>query len=110
MNELICRPKVIEGNDGYKVFHLPTHTEHFYDVHRVEFEKDVEIETKNKCHICMLVEGESLLLETGKGSHVRFNYAETFVIPAAVVKYKLTNEGSGLVKVIKAFVKDKIEI
>ena len=108
--ELISKPKVIEENSESKIYHLPTHKDHFYDVHRVEFENEVEIETKNKCHICMLVEGESLFLETKDGVNARFNYAETFVIPAAAVKYKLTNKGSGLVKVIKAFVKDNIKI
>jgi len=108
--ELISTPILIEENSESKMYHLPTHKDHFYDVHRVEFEKEVEIETKNKCHICMLVEGESVLLETEKGASVRFNYAETFVIPAAAGKYKFINEGNGWAKLVKAFVKDNIRI
>lgn len=109
-DELISKPKLIDEQDSLKVFHLPTHKDHFYDVHRIEFENEVEVETKRKCHICMLVEGESIILETAHGKSTRFNYAETFVIPAAAKKYKLLNKDNGVAKVIKAFVKDNISI
>lgn len=108
--ELISKPKLIEENFGSKVFHLPTHEPHFYDVHRIEFENEVEIETNNKCHICMLVEGESIILETAQGDKTRLNYSETFVIPAATGKYRLINNGHKMAKIVKAFVKDKIRI
>jgi mannose-6-phosphate isomerase class I len=108
--ELISQPRLIEEKNGYRIFHLPTHKEHFYDVHRIEFEREVEIETHGKCHVCMLVEGESIILETAQCSEVRFNYAETFVVPAAAEKYKLINQGRSPVKIVKAFIKDNIRI
>ena len=89
---------------------MPTHQEHFYDVHRIEFENEVEIETSGKFHVCMLVEGESIMMETDHGDSARFNYAETFVIPAATGKYKLKNQGNRTAKLVKAFIKDNIRI
>jgi len=109
MNELISKPRLIEKGEDIHIYHLPTHESHFYDVHRIEFENEVEIETKGKCHVCMLVEGESILLETPT-SKAQFYYAETFVIPAATKKYRIINEGKQMAKVIKAFVKDDIKI
>ncbi|WP_255485130.1 class I mannose-6-phosphate isomerase [Mucilaginibacter sp. X5P1] len=103
--ELISKPRIIEAGEDWQLVHLPTHQEHFYDVHRIEFDKEINIETNNDCHVMMLVEGESVFVETADGAKQAFAYAETFVIPAAAKNYKLTNLGKGRAKVIKAFLK-----
>jgi mannose-6-phosphate isomerase class I len=104
-HELISKPKVIEQAEGYQLVHVPTHAEHFYDVHRIEFDDKASVKTNNVCHVMMLVEGESVLLETADGTKKQFAYAETFVIPAAADQYTLTNLGKGRAKVVKAFLK-----
>ncbi len=103
--QLISRPEIIEEKEGYRLTHLPTHAAHFYDVHRIEFQKEVTIETMGKCHVLMLVEGQSVLVKTKQGMERRFNYAETFVIPAAAESYRLVNEWPGEAKLVKAFIK-----
>ncbi|TSJ43165.1 hypothetical protein FO440_02955 [Mucilaginibacter corticis] len=104
--ELISKPAVIESGDNYQLIHLPTHAEHFYDVHRVDFDGTVSIENNNNCHVMMLVEGNKVLLETADGTQHVFAYAETFVVPAAAQNYTLTNLGNSKARVIKAFLKD----
>jgi predicted NBD/HSP70 family sugar kinase/mannose-6-phosphate isomerase class I len=103
--ELVSIAEVIEKNEQYQIVHLPTHPQHFYDVHRIEFVREVVVNTNDQCHVLMLVEGHSIIVKTKKGIVQRFNYAETFVIPAAAESYQLINESGKLVKVIKAFIK-----
>jgi len=103
--ELISKPNIIDHGDGWQVIHLPTHFEHFYDVHRVEFDEEITIDTENSCHVLMLVEGESISVRTADGTENTFAYAETFVIPAAAKNYQMTNLGRRRAKVVKAFLK-----
>lgn len=103
--ELIARPTILQQGPDWRLVHLPTHPDHFYDIHRFEFASSVEAATNGSCHILSLVEGESILLETTNGLRQRFNYAETFVVPAAAERYRLINEGEEPVKVVKAFMK-----
>jgi mannose-6-phosphate isomerase class I len=104
-SELISEQSVIEAGSDWQLVHVPTHSEHFYDVHRVEFDGSIQIVTNDTCHVMMLVEGDAVEVQTADGSKHRFAYAETFVVPAAAQSYKLTNLGKGRAKVIKAFLK-----
>jgi mannose-6-phosphate isomerase class I len=103
--ELISKQSVIEQEADWQIVHVPTHADHFYDVHRIEFDTEVTIATDNCCHILMLVEGFAINIETADGSLKEYAYAETVVIPAAAGSYKLTNLGSNRAKVVKAFLK-----
>ena len=105
-DELIAQPNVIARGVDWQLVHLPTHPEHFYDVHRIEFANEFVCETQQQCHVLNLVEGTSILVELQDGARQRFNFAETFIVPAAVQRYRLINEGNAPTKVIKAFVKD----
>ena len=105
VRELISQPVLLESGADWRVLHLPTHPDHFYDIQRLEFANHLETRTANTCHVLALVEGTSLLLETSGGVRQRFNYAETFVVPAAAGAYRLFNEGMSEAKVIRAFVR-----
>lgn len=103
--ELISRQQVIEEGKDWQLVHVPTHAEHFYDLHRMEFRSSITVDTFGKCHVLMLVEGQSVIVETANGFRQRYNYAETFAIPAAAGAYRIINEGDGTAKVVKAFIK-----
>jgi hypothetical protein len=71
----------------------------------MEFDTSVHVSTEGSPHLLMLVEGTSIRLETCQGKRQRFNYAETFLVPAAAECYRLVNEGTETAKVVKAFLK-----
>ncbi|MBE7559563.1 hypothetical protein HS125_11650 [bacterium] len=102
--ELVSRPRVVGEGEGWRVVHLPTHRQHLYDVRRYEFSGSVEGETAGSPHVMNVVEGRSVLLETSSGMAQRFNYAETFVVPAAAGRYRLIAEG-GAARVVAAHMK-----
>lgn len=104
-DKLISKPYMLEINENYTLEHLQTHSLHFYDVHRYTFDNEISIETHSKCHVWMLVEGFSVILETKNGMQQHFNYAETFVIPANARSYKIINTGKEKAMMLKAFVK-----
>jgi mannose-6-phosphate isomerase class I len=104
-HEFVSKPRPLDQGEGWKLIHLPTHPQHFYDVHRLEFDNRVTIHLHGSCHALSLVEGKSVLLETTSGMRERFNYAETFVVPAAAGSYRLISEHGEPLQVIKCFVK-----
>ena len=101
----------MEENQECTIEHLSTHKEHFYDVYRYTIKNRIQMKTENKCHVCMVVEGDSIYVETEEGMKQRFNYAETFVIPAAAKSYTIINENPDKeVMLVKAFVKENVTL
>lgn len=101
----IARPAELESGPGWRVVHLPTHEQHFYDVHRLEFDERIEVPDDGTCHVLGVVEGDAVTVESANGGRFTFSHAETFVLPAAAGGYTLMNEGRGRAMVVKAFVK-----
>ncbi len=102
---LCPQPSVIRAGAGWREVFVGSHEALFYAVHRYEFEQEIAASTDERCHILNLVEGQAVVVETDNGTHAQFNFAETFVIPAAAKSYRLINAGDQPCKVVVAFVK-----
>jgi predicted NBD/HSP70 family sugar kinase/mannose-6-phosphate isomerase class I len=102
--KLISKPILLAEGKSFSHWHLPTHSEHFYDVERYEWQGSISIETNGQCNILMLVEGSQISIQAN-GTETIYNYAETIVIPAAIKKYVINNMGKGKAFLVKAFVK-----
>jgi mannose-6-phosphate isomerase class I len=105
---LVSRPALLEEGDGFELWHLPTHEDHSYDVHRFHLTGSASVTTEGKCHVINLVEGNSIEINTASGMRYVLHYAETAVIPAAAGSYTITNTDGGRAMVVKAFMKDDL--
>jgi hypothetical protein len=104
-DELICRPVLIDEGPDWKLFHLPTHLTHLYDVLRYHFNSEICISKKNKFHVLNLVEGDRICVEiTGRTGGV-FSFAETFIMPSTIDNYKVINLSDKPAILIAAFIK-----
>lgn len=104
-SELVAKPALIGQGKDWKHYHLATHKNHSYDVERYHFFSEIEVETKGRCHVLSLVEGSSIKVITLDGAVQHFNYAETFVIPAAANGYRIVNESGAEALVVVAYMK-----
>ena len=102
---LVSKPTLISSGNGWELFHLPTHEKHFYDVHRIHLRSEIELQTNNKFHVMSLVQGSYIIFESGRGDKIRFNYAETFVVPAATGLFRIFNPDGQEAILVKAFIK-----
>ncbi|MCB0283465.1 MAG: class I mannose-6-phosphate isomerase [Calditrichaeota bacterium] len=103
---LLSKPVLIESGSDWQCFSLPTHENHTYMVERFHFSSSITLSTNNKVLVMSLVEGITISVETFNGIRTLFNYAETFVVPAAAKSVTITNLAEKEAKLVVAFMKN----
>jgi mannose-6-phosphate isomerase class I len=102
-SEHISCPELIAEGPDWRLIHLPTHPDHFYDVRRIELDAgEFELPTADSVQVMSLVEGDHVVVEAG-GRRTRYGFAETFIVPAAAERVRFHAERP--VKVVTANVK-----
>ncbi|MEJ2195380.1 MAG: class I mannose-6-phosphate isomerase [Ignavibacteriaceae bacterium] len=105
---LIAKPVLITKGSDWKEESLYDKPYTFYNINRVEFEREYEFDTKDKSYTINLVEGERITLESQNGRVANLSFLETMIIPAATGKVKFINKSNGPCKFVKVYVKEGI--
>ena len=107
---LVNHIKPIEENEKYKEESTGLSNRHSIETRRHIFKDEVIHETFGSVNVLNLVEGEEVTVESLNGEFEPFvvHYAETFIIPACVEKYKIKTSGKSKgkqVATIKAYIR-----
>lgn len=104
--ELIHQERVIASSDGVTVEHTGLNELEFIETERWSVESDCTIEMKGSVEQLNLVEGRICLITSPDGSFepLEIHYAESFVVPAAVGRYKI-EANDGAIKLPRAYVR-----
>ncbi len=83
------------------------HEREFIETRRHTFDEPIELSTQGTVQMLNLIEGREIVVESMDHSFqpYRIHYAETFIIPASVGKFRLRPLHNESVKVIRAYVR-----
>lgn len=107
---LVHQTVTLSDKDNIKEEHTGLHELEFIESRRHTSEGSVEHQTHGSVNVLNLVEGAQAVVESPGGNFSPFvvHYAETFIIPAGVERYRISPHGPSVGKqitTIKAYVK-----
>ena len=107
MENLVSRIDTVTENEHYMEEHTGLHELEFIETRRFTIQDFAELDCHESVNVLNLVDGSSCLVESIDGSFAPYevHYAETFIIPECVGKYRL-RAVSGPVKVMQAYVRN----
>jgi mannose-6-phosphate isomerase class I len=107
LEDLVPEPRTLREGRGWREELLGARPEMFFEVRRVVLEAGSQArdDTAGRFHVLNVVEGSGVTIETAAGHRHPLAYAETLLVPAAVGPYRLHQEGSARVRVVKALVR-----
>jgi mannose-6-phosphate isomerase class I len=96
-HSLIDQVVPVASGDGWREERTGLHELEFIETRRHWFTKAVPHDTRGTVHVLNLVEGKQVVVESPEGAFDPFhvNYAETFIVPAAVGPYTVRPCGAG---------------
>jgi len=112
LENLVGQVEVIAQGDGWREERTGLHKNEFIETRRHWFSKKVTHHTEDSVNVLNLVEGDEAIVESPTHAFNPFivHYAETFIVPAAVLEYTIRPCGESEGKMcatIKAYVRHK---
>lgn len=97
---LINHVEPMASGEGWREERTGLHALEFIETRRHWFTAPVPHDTQGTVHVLNLIEGECAMVESPGGAFEPFlvNYAETFIVPAAVGPYTVRPCGSGEIR------------
>ncbi|RCK70220.1 mannose-6-phosphate isomerase [Desertihabitans brevis] len=105
---LVDQVEPVDAGDGWTEERTGLHELEFIETRRHTFTAPVEHDTHGTVHVLNLVQGEAAVVESPDGDFDPFevHYAETFIVPAAVGRYRIRGTGAGPWRTLRASVRD----
>jgi mannose-6-phosphate isomerase class I len=92
---LVNRVEPVSSGEGWRSERTGLHELEFIETRRHWFSAPVEHDTAGTVHVLNLVEGDRVVVESPDGAFddVTIHYAETFIVPAAVGRFRIRPDG-----------------
>ena len=107
---LVAKPVLLNEGNNWKEFELYNKRYSFYNINRIEFESEYEMNTNGTAYATNLVEGEEVEIFSENGRTSKLAYLESMLIPAATGKLKIVNKGKRSCKMLMVYVRPNIGI
>ena len=106
-SNLINACSIVREEAGHLEEHTGLHEREFIETRRHTFDRPIELSTEGSVQMLNLVEGEQVIVESPDGLFDPFivHYAETWIMPEAIQRYRLRPGCLGSIKVIRAYVR-----
>ena len=104
---LVNHGGVAREGDGWKEVIKGEHDLLYFSLRNDIFTKQIEDEASDRFHVLALVDGEKVRVESvdDPTKFFRMNYMDIVVVPAHFGKYRIVNEGVGVVTIHKTMLK-----
>ncbi len=105
---IVVPPVVARENEDGKELILGEHSLLYFSLRELDFEKQIEDDTKGVFHVLSLVDGEEVIIESVENPEYCFRqkFMEIVVVPATMGKYRIRNLGNQPVKVHKTLLRE----
>lgn len=104
-DNFLSSPKLIDSGDDWEDYELYNRSESFFNIHRVEFDTEVEINLEGRALTMNLVEGRKIEIEDNNGRVTTLALYETILVPEATKRLRIKNISKYRSKLLYAYIR-----